>query len=226
MAKKIVNIGTTPGDGTGDTIRDSFIKVNDNMDELFGDVGIKQFEKERKYIASRDVRNGRSLFNIEMPIVTHNDNDYYEKFVGGELLVTVERNDENGDQYCFTEKYLFSSNNNADNKREGDDLPIGINGSMNSAGITGEFVPMTYPFDSSKIGSVGSNTLYDTLELGYRQTDEGVLILSCSVNILDEGYNRGNNWSVGDPYKDSKINCQMNYSVKVDEGIVLRVIIT
>lgn len=37
MAKQTINIGTTANDGTGDTIRDAFDKVNDNFDELYTD---------------------------------------------------------------------------------------------------------------------------------------------------------------------------------------------
>jgi len=35
MAKQIVNIGSAPDDGTGDTIRDSFDICNDNFTELY-----------------------------------------------------------------------------------------------------------------------------------------------------------------------------------------------
>ena len=35
MAKQIINIGATPNDGTGDPLRDSFDKTNDNFDELY-----------------------------------------------------------------------------------------------------------------------------------------------------------------------------------------------
>lgn len=37
MAKQTINIGAAPNDGTGDTLRDSFDKVNDNFDELYDD---------------------------------------------------------------------------------------------------------------------------------------------------------------------------------------------
>ena len=36
MAKQTINIGTVANDGTGDAIRDSFDKVNDNFDEIYG----------------------------------------------------------------------------------------------------------------------------------------------------------------------------------------------
>jgi hypothetical protein len=35
MAKQTINIGTTANDNTGDTIRDSFDKCNDNFTELY-----------------------------------------------------------------------------------------------------------------------------------------------------------------------------------------------
>lgn len=38
MAKQTINIGTAPNDGTGDTLRAGFIKVNSNFDELYSNV--------------------------------------------------------------------------------------------------------------------------------------------------------------------------------------------
>ena len=35
MTQQTINIGTTPNDGTGDTIRNAFDKVNDNFDEVY-----------------------------------------------------------------------------------------------------------------------------------------------------------------------------------------------
>jgi hypothetical protein len=40
MAKSIINIGSVPNDGTGDTIRDSFNKANLNFTELYNSLGI------------------------------------------------------------------------------------------------------------------------------------------------------------------------------------------
>jgi hypothetical protein len=37
MAQQLVNIGTIPNDGTGDTLRDAFDKANDNFTELYTD---------------------------------------------------------------------------------------------------------------------------------------------------------------------------------------------
>ncbi len=35
MAKQVINIGTNPNDGTGDTIRDGGVKINDNFTEVY-----------------------------------------------------------------------------------------------------------------------------------------------------------------------------------------------
>lgn len=35
MAKQTIDIGSSPNDGTGDTIRQSFNKVNDNFTEVY-----------------------------------------------------------------------------------------------------------------------------------------------------------------------------------------------
>ena len=36
MAKQTINVGTLPNNGRGDSLRDAFIKVNENTDELYG----------------------------------------------------------------------------------------------------------------------------------------------------------------------------------------------
>jgi hypothetical protein len=38
MAKQTINVGTTANDGTGDTLRASFVKVNENFTELYTSV--------------------------------------------------------------------------------------------------------------------------------------------------------------------------------------------
>ena len=35
MSQQLIDVGVVPNDGTGDPIRDSFIKVNDNFTELY-----------------------------------------------------------------------------------------------------------------------------------------------------------------------------------------------
>jgi hypothetical protein len=40
MARKLIDIGAVGNDGTGDSIRDSFRKVNDNFRELYSSLGL------------------------------------------------------------------------------------------------------------------------------------------------------------------------------------------
>jgi hypothetical protein len=39
MAKQLINVGTTPNDGTGDTLRDAGVKVNSTLNELYTALG-------------------------------------------------------------------------------------------------------------------------------------------------------------------------------------------
>lgn len=38
MTQQVINVGTVPNDGSGDTLRDSMIKINDNFTDLYGNV--------------------------------------------------------------------------------------------------------------------------------------------------------------------------------------------
>jgi hypothetical protein len=40
MTKQVINIGTTPNDRTGDSLRTSFTKINENFTELYAATGI------------------------------------------------------------------------------------------------------------------------------------------------------------------------------------------
>lgn len=40
MSQQTINIGTKPGDGSGDPLRVSFNKINENFNELYADVDI------------------------------------------------------------------------------------------------------------------------------------------------------------------------------------------
>ena len=39
MAKQVINLGSVPNDGTGDPLRTSFDKTNDNFDEIYTTFG-------------------------------------------------------------------------------------------------------------------------------------------------------------------------------------------
>ena len=39
MAKQIINVGSTPNDGTGDSLRQGAQKINNNFDEIYQSFG-------------------------------------------------------------------------------------------------------------------------------------------------------------------------------------------
>ena len=76
MARKIIDIGTVGNDGTGDSIRDSFRKVNDNFRELYSSLGLGERltfigldDTPTSYVGQNDVTTGST------PLVTVNDTE-------------------------------------------------------------------------------------------------------------------------------------------------------
>lgn len=51
MAQQIINIGTAPGDKTGDGARVAFDKVNDNFTELYASLGLPALTKQYNVVA-------------------------------------------------------------------------------------------------------------------------------------------------------------------------------
>ena len=74
MAKQTINVGTSPNDGTGDPLRDSFIKVNDN----FNQEGESKMENliGKKVRVIGENRLGNSI-NIEVEVLEMNYNNTY-----------------------------------------------------------------------------------------------------------------------------------------------------
>lgn len=63
MAKQVIAVGTTANDGTGDTLRDAIIKVNDNFDELYGPAVFQSISELPEYIGA-PTANGEFPANI------------------------------------------------------------------------------------------------------------------------------------------------------------------
>lgn len=54
MAQTIVNLGGQPNDGTGDSIRDAFDKVNNNFTEVYFDIAtVQDFVNSATYVSSQ-----------------------------------------------------------------------------------------------------------------------------------------------------------------------------
>ena len=80
MARKIIDVGTIGNDGTGDSIRDSFRKVNDNFRELYSSLGLGErlsftglTDTPDSYVGQTDSSSGTgSLDKINGPVITPN----------------------------------------------------------------------------------------------------------------------------------------------------------
>ena len=87
MARKTIDIGAVGNDGTGDSIRDSFRKVNDNFRELYSSLGLGERLKftgledaPDTYVGQNDVATGNT------PVVTVNNTEsglQFKKLVSG-----------------------------------------------------------------------------------------------------------------------------------------------
>ena len=87
MARKTIDIGVVGNDGTGDSIRDSFRKVNDNFRELYSSLGLGEKLKftgledaPSTYVGQNDVLTGNT------PVVTVNNTEsglQFKKLVPG-----------------------------------------------------------------------------------------------------------------------------------------------
>ena len=87
MARKTIDIGTVGNDGTGDSIRDSFRKVNDNFRELYSSLGLGERLKftgledaPATYVGQNDPATGNT------PLVTVNNTESglaFKKLVAG-----------------------------------------------------------------------------------------------------------------------------------------------
>jgi len=91
MARKIIDIGTVGNDGTGDSIRDSFRKVNDNFRELYSSLGLGE---RLKFIEMDDTPE--TYFGQENAILSVNsttDGVQFKQIVGAVgVIVDYETN--------------------------------------------------------------------------------------------------------------------------------------
>lgn len=61
MAKQVIGIGSTANDGTGDTLRDAFDKVNDNFNEVYGNDFVTHDQLAARYTESSAVTSAASI---------------------------------------------------------------------------------------------------------------------------------------------------------------------
>jgi hypothetical protein len=85
MAQQIINVGTNPNDGTGDTLRGAFVKTDENFDDLYTN-------KQNTLVSGTNIKtiNGNSLLgsgNLTIGGITGSGTDnYIPKFNGTTAL--------------------------------------------------------------------------------------------------------------------------------------------
>lgn len=91
MARQIINIGTTPNDGTGDTVRNAFDKVNDNFDEVYNGL----FVPLSGTTEGNDV-TGQVTFGDDVPAVFKSSNgaDDYVAINGNNVVIQGKSSDD------------------------------------------------------------------------------------------------------------------------------------
>ena len=82
MAQQIINVGTAPNDGTGDTLKTSFTKANANFTELYSLSGGLVVPPQ-----------GRLTLQTATPVMTSTQAGkiiiYYTPYVGNQMPIVV-----------------------------------------------------------------------------------------------------------------------------------------
>jgi len=184
MAKQTIGVGSAPNDNTGDFIRDAFIKVNANFDELYtddaGDVGsivagtgisvnqatgdVTVTNSSPNATHTGDV-TGSAALTIAADAVTTakilNDNVTHDK-LEGRYTALQEITATSGTINLAAQTYaafnltgnLGTATLNIQNIKKGQVIDILLSGTLSSAAIT-----LADSFTTSTINKVGSNSL-------------------------------------------------------------------
>jgi hypothetical protein len=96
MAKQTINTGTTANDRTGDTLRSSFTKINENFTELYngagaGDIGDFVFTGSQVEIAENDldIITTRAGYDVDADIALEAADDIWINANGDELYLSA-----------------------------------------------------------------------------------------------------------------------------------------
>lgn len=86
MAQQIINVGTNPNDGTGDTLRGAFVKTDDNFDDLYTN-------KQNTLISGTNIKtiNGNSVLGsgnltISGGVIGSGTTNYVSKFTAASAI--------------------------------------------------------------------------------------------------------------------------------------------
>lgn len=65
MARQAINVGTSPNDGTGDALRNAFVKVNDMTTEIYGNNFVTYEQLSARYTAKQDIATTSGTINLD-----------------------------------------------------------------------------------------------------------------------------------------------------------------
>ena len=178
MAQQTIQVGAAPNDNTGDFIRDAFIKVNSNFDELYsddaGDVNSVNGQTGTVVLDSDDITEGiTNLYNAthtgevtgSTVLTITNDAVTHDKLEGRYTAVqdiATTSGTINVDASSYAAFHLTgnltTATLNIQNMKTGQVIDILLSGTLTSAVLT-----LADDFTTSSINKVGSNDL-DTAE--------------------------------------------------------------
>ena len=147
MARKVIDVGAIGNDGTGDSIRDSFTKVNDNFRELYSSLGLGE---KLTFIGLDDTP--ASFIGQENAVLTVNqttDGVKFKQITAGTGMIVD--NTSNANQIILSTEFSEIS---------GDTSPqLGGNLSVKSGGNTYKIVDLALPTEPTE---ATSKTYVDT----------------------------------------------------------------
>ena len=173
MSKQVIQVGTSQDDGTGDTLRAAFIKVNENFNELYNEFGDGELTSNLKLIGSTistDTTNSNLIISPNGVGKTEIDSDL---LVRGNVVVV--------------------------NELRGDTLQIDTNGNIDGnlvvdANITANSITVTTldPTNVTVSGTLTANgplIANGTIDLGNATTDTITVTGQFDSNLLPSANN-------------------------------------
>jgi hypothetical protein len=210
MAKQQINIGIEGNDGTGDSIRESFRKTNENFDEIYGLVGegglisFTSFEDTPDVLLPNTVllvdSAGVNLNSVELAsdrALNPNNADTvsFDFSVNGKLIISTEFGRIGDDQTPFLTKPLDARSNSLGNIEISDTAASDFN-ITHGTNITIEDLVIDKKFADSRY-IINSNVLPVRIESEPEDTNSYFLNIDDYVNgnllLSDHGFDRAVN---------------------------------
>lgn len=206
MAQQTINVGTNPNDGTGDSLRNGFIKTNDNFTELYSDKENTANKSATTTLGTSDV-----LFPTQNAVKTYVDNGLSTKqntLISGTNIKTINGNSllgsgdltiTGGISGSGTDNYIprFNGTTALENSiifDNGTNIGIGTDSPFDKLDVNGSF---RFRGNTSNFTAVNNSGVIDYVSTSIFPTDPQVRIValgSSSVGasiVFQTGVNSG-----------------------------------